>query len=323
MYNDVNDVYDDEMVLAHENVTFSMPTSIPVRPMMRHRDVRGPEDDWTGITSKVAQRRIQNRLHQRSYRRRHPKPNSAINPTTSRLNSGPKNDRQLTQQAMTDRAITASGDFSRLVPILANVTGPLPGRLCDLDLTEAQNIVNNYEKCAYELSIQGSPNVDNLLTLIKFNVFRALVNNTSAMGFTMEWLNDDAESPFTCISHQGLDISHSPPMLRPTLLQRTVPHHPWIDLLPSPTLRDNILRAGVDFDDAELCFDLVEFCNLVGGSEGRGLIVWGCDPSDPYSWEVSEGFASKWGWVIRDCSELFLSTNYWREIRGEKKLLFV
>ncbi|KAK9341868.1 hypothetical protein V1522DRAFT_359117, partial [Lipomyces starkeyi] len=169
----------------------------------------------------------------------------------------------------------------------------------------------------------GSPNVDNLLTLVKFNVFRALVNNNFAMGFTMEWLNDNAESPFSSISHEVHDIYHLPPTLRPTLLQRTVPHHPWIDLLPSPTLRDNILRAGVDFDDTELCFDLVEFCSLAAGSEQRGLIVWGGDPCNPYSWEVSEGFASKWGWVIHGCSELFLSTNYWRETRGEKKLLFV
>ncbi|KAK9343943.1 hypothetical protein V1522DRAFT_411694 [Lipomyces starkeyi] len=318
-----NDVYDDEIVLARENVTFSAPTSIPVHPMMQHGDVRGPEDDWTGITSKVARRRIQNRLHQRSYRRRHRKANSATNSTTSRLNSGPKNARQQTQQVMSDSVITTCGDFSRLVPSLAKVTGPLKSRLCDLDPTEAQKVVNHYERCVYELSIQGSPNVDNLLTLVKFNVFRALVTNTSAMGFTMEWLNEDAESPFSSVNHQGPDISHSPPMLRPTLLQRTVPHHPWIDLLPSPTLRDNILRAGVDFDDAELCFDLVEFCSLAGASEGRGLIVWGCDSSNPYSWEVSEGFVSKWGWVIHGCSELFLSTNYWRELRGEEKLFFV
>ncbi|KAK9481832.1 hypothetical protein V1527DRAFT_416253, partial [Lipomyces starkeyi] len=133
--------------------------------------------------------------------------------------------------------------------------------------------------------------------LIKFNVFRALVNNTFTMGFTMEWLNDNAESTFSNISHQGHDIYHLPPTLRPTLLQQTVPHHPWIDLLPSPTLHDNILRAGVDFYDTELGFDLVEFCSLAAGSERRGLIVWGCDPSNPYSWEVSAEFASKWGWV--------------------------
>jgi hypothetical protein len=44
----------------------------------------------------------------------------------------------------------------------------------------------------------GSPRVDQLLTLIQFNVFRALVNNTFAVGFTMNWLEEE-EAHFTVV----------------------------------------------------------------------------------------------------------------------------
>lgn len=48
-----------------------------------------------------------------------------------------------------------------------------------------------YEESAYTDYMLGSPRVDQLLTLIQFNVFRVLVNNTFAVGFTMNWLEEE------------------------------------------------------------------------------------------------------------------------------------
>jgi hypothetical protein len=195
-----------------------------------------------------------------------------------------------------------------------NATGS--AAICNFGLAEIQKMMFRFEESAYRDYAVGSPRVDHLLTLIQFNVFQALLRNTSALGFAMEWLNEDALSPFNMTNPEPLDIS-CPPSLRPTSLQRTILHHPWLDLFPIPAMRDNILRAGDSFDDTELCMDLVEFWN--SPSERSGLIVWG-DPWDLRNWEVSEEFLKKWAWVIKGCQELFQSTNYWRIKRGEKRL---
>jgi hypothetical protein len=181
-----------------------------------------------------------------------------------------------------------------------------------------QEMLIQYETLARRDYMLGSPRVDQLLTLIQFNVFRALVSNTFALRFTMEWLEEDAISPWSSGSSEP-DNPSCPKSLRPTTLQRTISHHPWIDLFPIPTMRDNLLLAGDSYDETALCNDLVEFCDVP--NEKTGLIVWG-DPWDPSGWEVSEAFLAKWGSVIKGCDELVESTNYWRVKRGEKVLFF-
>jgi hypothetical protein len=191
---------------------------------------------------------------------------------------------------------------------------------------DVRKMMARFEQSAFLEYEMGSPRLDHLLTLIQFNVFRALISNTNALGFNLDWLNEDAVSPFNTSlptpplspkTSSPLLATSCPPNLLPTALQRTTPHHPWLDLFPIPTMRDNIFRLGEDYDDAPLCYDLVEFCHAPG--ERSGLIVWG-DPWDPSNWEVTEEFLRKWGWVLRGCRELFVSTNYWRGRRGEKKL---
>jgi len=162
----------------------------------------------------------------------------------------------------------------------------------------------------------GSPRTDLLLTLVQFNVFRALISNTFSLGFTMEWLDEAAISPFCTGIFEQVRLS-SPPSLHPTTLQRSISHHPWIDLFPFPQLRDNLLLAGDSYDETALCNDLVDFCDVT--HENTGLIVWK-EPWDPSGWEVTEAFLSKWSWVIIGCGDLVQSTNYWRAKRGERPL---
>jgi len=164
----------------------------------------------------------------------------------------------------------------------------------------------------------GSPRVDQLLTLIQFNVFRALLNNTINMGWNLEWLEcTDSISPWNTIPLDSEPLC--PHALRPTPVQRTIAHHPWIDLWPIPKMRDNLLLAGDSYDEDQLCNDLVEFCDIP--NEQTGLIVWS-EPWDPAGWEASETFLRKWGWIVKGCVELLQSTNYWRTRRGEKPLIF-
>jgi hypothetical protein len=143
------------------------------------------------------------------------------------------------------------------------------------------------------------------------------MENNRSLGFSTEWLVCDSISPFVT-AHPVRPVM--PANLKPTALQLTVEHHPWIDLWPFPQMRDNILRAGESYDDDPLWIELVDNQLALGG--WSGLIVWG-NPWDVYSWEVTEEFARRWWWVIRDCVELFISTNRWRAKRGERKLFAV
>jgi hypothetical protein len=166
----------------------------------------------------------------------------------------------------------------------------------------------------------GSPRTDHLLVLVKFNVFRALVSNGGDLGYSAgDTMDDDALSPFSDPSQATRLVRPVPTSLQPTELQRQLPHHPWIDTLPIPGMRDNLLRAGDTYDDGELCADLVGFFSA--STRRTGMIIWG-EPWDPDSWEITESFVKYWGWTIRGCDKLLKATNYWRQRRGEVPLKF-
>lgn len=164
--------------------------------------------------------------------------------------------------------------------------------------------------------VLGSPRIDQLITLIQFNVFRALMSNTLTLGFGLGWLQEESVSPY-CLGMSAWEPGSCPTSLRPTSLQKTKKHHPWIDLWPIPRLRDNLLGYVDTQDEYELCNDLVDFVEVP--NERTGLIVW-TEPWDPSGWEISEAFAKKWPRVIEGCNDLFESTNRWRAGRGETAL---
>ncbi|KAB8216496.1 hypothetical protein BDV33DRAFT_233517 [Aspergillus novoparasiticus] len=168
-----------------------------------------------------------------------------------------------------------------------------------------------------ESYLKNSPNQDHLLSLPKFNIQCAIIDNTVAMGMTMEWMNDnDAVSIFNM---QGPNISeaHTPASLRPTIVQRRIPHHPWLDFFPFPNMRDNLIAVQDEIDDEELCHDLMAFWDTRNAD--AMLLVWG--PSwVPGNWEMTPAFVKKWGFLLGGCEELLQSTNSWRVKRGERPL---
>lgn len=168
----------------------------------------------------------------------------------------------------------------------------------------------------------GNPIASHLLTLTRVNVYRAFINNMLILGIDWKTMEDDSISLFLDRATgtgetPGIDEARLPPSLRPTALQKTGIHHPWLDIFPSPVMRDNLVKAGNEWDDEELCTDIQGFWDSSTGP--HGLIVWD-DPCTPAGWEVSPGFAKKWGWTIVGCEDLMRSTNSWRAKRGEKPL---
>lgn len=175
----------------------------------------------------------------------------------------------------------------------------------------------------YEGYLLHSPRPSALHILTRLRLLSALADNAASIRFPPEGLcREDFISPYNArgpLDNRAFDpLTSGPPTLQPTSLQRTILHHPWIDLFPFPRLRDNVLtgmEAGA-VDDDELCTDILEVKDE--DLSGRpSLIVWG-EPWDWAAWEANEAFLWKWGFLARGCSELLEATNRWRTKRGEK-----
>ncbi|KFX85747.1 hypothetical protein V490_09440 [Pseudogymnoascus sp. VKM F-3557] len=302
---------------CHSNIVSSRPSPIRhpevlLSRMPQQAEVRVAEDDWTGSTDAAERRKRQNRLHQRKYRKKM-KELKMLATSPGLIEQG--------QQSMASLDDITPDTQYTLPTALHGPSQPSESQYRHASSTpgipasQVQGVIARVEDSLSQHYIVSSPRVDLLLTLIQFNVFRALVSNTYTLGFPFSWLSAEADSPY----YLGESRWCCPDSLQPTALQRKVPHHPWIDLFPFPALRDNILSQGEDFDDDDLCYDLVEVCHAP--SERSGLIVWS-DPWDPLGWEATTEFISKWGWMLRGCPELLFSTNYWREKRSEEAIVF-
>lgn len=170
-----------------------------------------------------------------------------------------------------------------------------------------------------------------LLTLVHNNIVRGLIANASLLSYPWSTICQDESLSGFCphTSNQELSTTHSsslPSSLQPTTLQYKETHHPWLDLIPSPRFRDNILRklatASQEWDfETELCEDLTGTGRLQLSCSRPGFMVWGENSWDACNWEVTEEFAQKWPDLIRECHDLIVSTNEWRKKRGEAALL--
>ncbi|KAH8589159.1 hypothetical protein B0O99DRAFT_692729 [Bisporella sp. PMI_857] len=124
---------------------------------------------------------------------------------------------------------------------------------------------------------EGVPSVTTIL--IQLNVFNALAHNGAILGIPSETLCNkallslfDSTGPLSPVSER------CPVSLYPTTIQKTVPHHPWIDLFPIPQMRDNFILASNSINEEELGTDIVSIRD--SADEKPTLIVWG-NPSDP------------------------------------------
>jgi hypothetical protein len=188
----------------------------------------------------------------------------------------------------------------------------------------------NFAKIAFERYSMGCPDTSQLSEVIRFNIFYAFAHTAKVLGFNDDWLNNEAISPFNQSEGAQFGQRHVfavnlPHNLQPTALQRSVEHHPWIDFFPCPRMRDNFLRAVLEYgednvDEDELCRDIVE-AGSRHGPNAAPLVIWG-KPWELSGWEVTEPFQRKWGWLLEGCIELMESTNVWRKKRGLRELPF-
>ena len=164
---------------------------------------------------------------------------------------------------------------------------------------------------AYLSSSLGQGLVEHrFIQLAQYSVLRAYLANASILSLKPTvFLEDDALSPYTLFNPFPALSAHQNHSLAPTQTQLSTFHHPFIDLIASPSFRDNILKATLDDElDEMLCMDL----------HSTGFTVWGSQPWHPMGWEVSQEFANKWGWIMDEATVYY--TNFWRAERGELPL---
>ncbi|KAL2840767.1 hypothetical protein BJY01DRAFT_257243 [Aspergillus pseudoustus] len=285
---------------------------IELAPMPQLAEAISREDDWTGIKDAAARRRAQTRLNTRAYplRKKAEEEEESSNATRSQIHS---EDTLVACWNVSQESVSPL-PTSR-VQQLHNAKKPL---LSAADHT--RNSQRQQKKIIFPLSS------DHLITLLQYNVLRALATNRSLIsGILTTPLDCAEEETIHVLPYPTNNPALLPPTLLPTTLQQTTPHGDWIDIFPCPVARDRLIRAAGTFDEDELWAD------CIGGLyEGfpddeivrRGMIVWS-PPWDIAGWEMSEGFLRKWGWLLRGGTGALEATNRWRGKRGEEPLVEV
>ncbi|KAJ5761800.1 uncharacterized protein N7511_005182 [Penicillium nucicola] len=275
---------------------------IALATMPQRAGARCAEDDWTGVIDRKERRKLQNRLSQRRYRLKQ-------RDTTSSYAAAPIS----ATTALVRSASTVSSPFF----INASDTGLENTFQCANAPPHALHFRQWVETTAYHNYLHGSPKTDQLISLSRVNVHRAINENIAAIGMTTDWMKSDDSISIFNLAQPGFTVEGIPPALQPTAVQTNIPHHPWLDFFPFQGIRDRLILAGDSFDDDDLCHDLMAFWDT--RNTAATLLVWG-NSWEPKNWEVTENFARKWKWLLLDSPGLLASTNVWRKSRAEPPL---
>lgn len=158
-----------------------------------------------------------------------------------------------------------------------------------------------------------------LITLVQYNVVRALIHNMSLLSL-LHHLPPGCSFSFGVSKTSIGAAKHIPLTLQSTPLQSSKSPF-WINALPFPTLRDNLILMAGQYDSRELLLDLgLRVYEGFDDIERCGFLVWG-DPWLAATWEVSEGFVRRWGFLLQGCSEVIEAANHWRMLRGDERLV--
>ncbi|KIX99814.1 uncharacterized protein Z520_04450 [Fonsecaea multimorphosa CBS 102226] len=165
---------------------------------------------------------------------------------------------------------------------------------------------------------------DELLNLMYYNVFRGLAKNIRALNLEINFMaSDAADSPFIT---GRVDSSSLAPDFQPTYLQRTVSHHPCFDIFPDSVVRDNAIEHWYIEKhplEGRLCMALAgrHTWHEIDLALKHGCVLWG-EPDVTESWEVTQGFADDWPFLVKGSVRLEAATNRYRALRGEPPIFF-
>ncbi|KAB8233572.1 uncharacterized protein BDW43DRAFT_310930 [Aspergillus alliaceus] len=121
----------------------------------------------------------------------------------------------------------------------------------------------------------------------------------------------------------NIDLETLPCHLRPTATQVLIPHHPLLDLLPWPSVRDKFIQAfnlpiSLRPKTAQDPMGLVRLMYDMEDVGGEGLRVHSSDPFEAAGWEIGQLMFERWWWAFE--TETVERSNRGRNERGEKCL---
>ena len=181
----------------------------------------------------------------------------------------------------------------------------------------------------------------NTLRIERVCLAQAIFSNCLHIGITEDmFCDDDAVSPFFRPTSKNADDPGYDRMVktiqgiyktlkqdvRPIKEQITTMHSLFIDVLPFPTFRRNLIRSGDAVDEEELYEDLLNGLVCWGGT-GVGRRDRDCStgytstgtPWDGRSWEARTWFLQKyWALLGGEDGELVQQSEWWRNMRGDE-----
>ena len=196
---------------------------------------------------------------------------------------------------------------------------------------------------SFESSATAADPYTNNLRIETVCIIAALHNLGMHVGITEETLCADTSlSPFFRSSTESADdmvkanmictaqriFKTLKPDLRPNSEQITVEHHPYIDILPFPTLRKNLIIHQEEIDGDEFFHDMLTGLVCWGGAgigmkdreASTGYASTGT-PWDVRSWEARVWFLNKyWALLGGEDGELVRQSEWWRSMRGDDAL---
>ena len=121
------------------------------------------------------------------------------------------------------------------------------------------------------------------INLTEYSLLRAFVQNARLLAICPEaFADDDALSPWTIANPYPALTPHD---LSPTPLQLSTPHHPYIDIISSPSLRDNIiLSVRTEEQEEQLCREV--HCG--------SFTIWGSQPWNAFSMYFPPLYNAAW-----------------------------
>lgn len=166
----------------------------------------------------------------------------------------------------------------------------------------------------------GSLSDSYLLPVYELTLLKGLMRIAERLGSPDDVWSLTSQSPFT--KGGGTPAGLLPPTWQPTATQVLMPHHPFLDFLPWPSVRDKVINifclpegsrppsAAGPTGLANLAYDVED--------NSEGVRIYGDDPYDPACWEVGQVFFQRW-WFLFD-RDIIATSNRWRRLRGAPPL---
>lgn len=186
-------------------------------------------------------------------------------------------------------------DSATLEAFDASLSFPLPSLPTSPSLTTATPAS---QSTSFHQSLDFPDEVN--LPMLELNLLRGAMAIAKRLQVdTLVW-SLESTSPFYNAS--ASTYNHLPINLRPTAVQLNNPHHPALDILPWPSVRDRLILVFSQPEDlrppsARGPTGLVDFVyDLEDPAEG--VRIWGDDPYSDEYWEVGEKLFKNWWWAL-------------------------